>query len=372
MLLAVTDVAVICYAAFTAIKVLLRKDAPARVLRVAIVPVLLAVFHVGTALVYSKIPQWDFQDSLFDDLSELRIPGGISQECRDIADQGTYVPFSVSGSNPPAEGIPISVEEVNLIARIHDWKRHHGELQNRTAVGWRGWIQDTSRHGFYDNPERRLVTLFLHDPYASHVALGSGPWTQAVLYYFHNNDVGKLKVGQEVLVCGEISDADVDLEGNVHVSISVPVVNPQPLPEAFTSTHVPADFALEFEAHGCGGGYECDEYDLRVDAQGNITYRGYENVLVTGTHTARMSKEQLKQLVFELERTKFREVDNLPDKLEGNPKGATVIRVRMDGRDKTIVLPWESGPWSDKILMLIGKLEEVSDLRQWVTLVKSP
>ncbi|MDQ3929261.1 MAG: DUF6438 domain-containing protein [Chloroflexota bacterium] len=333
---------------------------------------LLATSHAVTPHVYSIIPMWEFQNSLFDDLSWHEIPGGISQECREGADQGTYQLFNVSASPSANVGVPTSYEEVKRIARIHEWPKHFAELKNRIVVGWRGWIHDVSRHGYYSNPDHRLVSLFLHDPYSSDVAAQSREWSEVVLYYFDSEDVGKLTVGQEVLVCGEINDADTDLDAGIHISIAIPVVNPLPLPEALASTQIPEDFALEYEAHGCGDGYECDEFDLQIDAQGNVTYNGYDNVPITGTHIAHIPGYRVRQLVFELQRTKFLAIENLPEKVEGSLKGATVIRVRMDGQSKTVVLPWEGERWPERISMLIGKIEEVTNLRQWVPLVKSP
>lgn len=375
MLLSIADVAAMCYIAFKTCRVLLGNSMPLRLLQVmAAILVVLAASHTMAAYAFDRIPQWDFQDDLFSDLSQP-LPGKVSSDCQEAIALSASPRTSVSPSLAPDAERPTTYEEAQRLARITDWRTHEKELRNRTIGGWHGWIQDVSHHGYYDNPDHRIVSLFLHDPYSQLSAppnAVSGHPNQhpnLVLHYFSSMDVTKLTVGQEVLVCGRIRDVTKD-DGTTRVDIYEPVVNPLPLPETLTSTHVPDDFSLEYEAHGCGDGYNCAEYKLTIDAKSNITYEGFQNVPITGTHTTRMSSEKLNQLVFELQRTRFLSIDNLPEKLEGDPAGATIIRASMDGRSKAIVLPWRSGVWPANVIMIIGKIEEVSNLHKWVTLVK--
>lgn len=379
ILLTVADVLVLCYSGFQIIRVASGKSALWRVLKTSLLLIIaLAMSHLVAAYAYSRIPMWDFQGNLFDDLSWRHVPGSISQDCRNSTNQSTYPGATVLPSPAPYLERPTTYEEIQRIAWTPDLQTRYNELANRTVVGWRGWIQDLTRHGYYSNPEHRLVTLFLHDPYSNDSVrlddqlTGINQQPEAILSYFDSSEVDKLTVGQEVLLCGRISDATVNDDGVVHISIDEPVVHPLPLPEILTTTQIPTDFALEYEAHGCGDGYECAEYDLRIDADGNLTYRGLANVPITGTHTTQILRDKLKQLVFELQRTKLLMLDSLPERLEGNPKGATVIRARLDGTSKSIVLPWRAMPWPASAIMVIGKIEEVSNLQQWVKMVKSP
>jgi hypothetical protein len=371
-LLILADVAAVCYIAFKVLRILAAKSAPVQIIRPVVVQVLLlGALHVTSTFAYSRIPQWDFQNGFLDDLSWPG-PGSISQDCIAKATHEAYP--AANASAPPATGVerPTSPEEIRRIALIGYWKERYAELENRTAVGWRGWVQDVTRHGYTRNPEHRLVTVYLYNPYPGEVAAGSGQRTEAVLSYFYPADVARLAVGREVLVCGRISDTSVNEDSSVRISISEPVINPLPLPEALVATRVPLDFVLEYEVHGCGEGYECPEYELRIDAEGNLTYVGFENVLVTGTHTTRIPEDRLKQLVFELQRTKFLTIDNLPEQWEGSLQGATILRATMDGRSKSVVLPWGAVTWPAELIMIFGKIEEVSNLHQWVNLVKSP
>jgi hypothetical protein len=338
-----------------------------RLLRVtAVLLIALAVSHAATGYTYSLIPQWDFQDSLFDDLSWQRTPGRISQDC--TADGQSASEVSTNEASPePVGSHALSYEEVQQIAQVNDWRVRKERLQNAVAVGWRGWIQDLARHGYYDNPDRRIVKLFLHDPFSDTKATSDQP-PEAELYYFASADTAKLTVGQEVLVCGYIIDA-TPYYGATLVDIREPVVNPLPLPEGITSTHVPTDFSVVYEAHGCGSGYECPEYKLSIDGQGDVVYEGYNNVLITGTHTVSIPEDKVRQLAFELERAKFYSIDGPLERLPRYPEGSTLISATAGGRTKTIVFPWDSGIWPENVQMLIGKIEEVSGLRQWVKMV---
>jgi hypothetical protein len=124
-----------------------------------------------------------------------------------------------------------------------------------------------------------------------------------------------------------------------------------------------------YEAHGCGSGYECPEYKLSIDGQGDVVYEGYNNVLITGTHTVSIPEDKVRQLAFELERAKFYSIDGPLERLPRYPEGSTLISATAGGRTKTIVFPWDSGIWPENVQMLIGKIEEVSGLRQWVKMV---
>src|SRR4051812_44251887 len=69
-LLVVADIAAICYLVFSSVRVLLGKTPPKRLLKATtVVSAVLVLAHAATGCAYSAIPQWDFQDSLFDDLS---------------------------------------------------------------------------------------------------------------------------------------------------------------------------------------------------------------------------------------------------------------------------------------------------------------
>lgn len=376
-LLIAVDVAAMCYIGFRIFSKLIGRISPWQTMRIGLLLVfLLGALHAMTAFVYSSIPQWDFQDSLFDDLSRPRA-GRISQDCSVPTAASPQQLTTASSSEAPGYRAPISYEEVQRIARTSDWRVRQNEWKDSMVVGWRGWVQDTARHGYYSNPDHRLLTLYLYDPYSdvhtrfNNLLAGLSQRPEAVVSYFAPNEIAKLAVGQEVLLCGRISEAEVLGDGDLHVSIDDPVVNPLPMPEALGSTQIPNDFIMEYEAHGCGEGYVCAEYKLRIDADGNVSYEGFANVMATGTHTMRTSKEKVKEIVFELQRNKFLSVNNLPEELEGDPSGATVLRARMDGTTKTIVLPWRSVVWPAGVRMIIGKIEEASNLHQWVNLVKS-
>lgn len=358
VLISVVDIAAMCFVTINIVRVLTTKIAPAKMLRIAtLLVLLLAAAHALTVQAYSTIPQWDFQDSLFDDLSRPG-PGILSQECQPQPTLSTEQ-F-------------ISYEEVARIALMDDWQARYNKLVDKRAAGWHGWIIELSKHGFYSNPQHRLVVVTMDKPYSQGTGSDTRPLSQAVISYFSPADVAKLSVGQEVYMCGAINDVSVNSYGTIFISVSQPIINPLPMPEALTSTQVPDDFALEYEAHGCGEGYPCPEYDIRVDASGTATYNGQDNVPVTGTQTVQVPGDKLRELVFELQRTGFLSIGGVPGKIEGSLQGSTILRVRMDGKSKTIALPWAAGVWPRAVDLIIGKIEEVTNLKQWVKLVRSP
>jgi hypothetical protein len=315
------------------------------------------VSHQGVAIVYRNIPQWDFSDGLFGDLTRPG-PGRISADC--IA-APTSPPGNIESGVVEAAR-PIGYDEALEIARIKDWLVRKAEFQDRAVVGWKGWIQDVSAHYGGDNPDRRLVALFLHDPY------GQGPsgseWPEVQLYYFTPEDARRLSVGQEVLLCGRVSDAGVEGDGG-NVTISEPTLNPLPLPNAIVGTRVPRDFLLKYEVYGCAESYVCPEYKVAIDAGGRLKYEPLRYVQELEPKTAQLSEFKLRELVYELRRADFFSIENLPAKIEGQPAGFVVIEVRMDGRHKTIVLPWNTS-YTAKVLVIEGKIKEVGNFTQWI------
>src|SRR5438309_1945567 len=116
VLLTAADVAAICYITLKTVQVLIRKTAPWRVLGVtAVILTLLGAAHVITAYAYANIPQWDFQDDLFDDLSRPHA-GSISSDCKEAPTQSPGVGSRVSSSPAPGAEQPMSYEEVQRIA----------------------------------------------------------------------------------------------------------------------------------------------------------------------------------------------------------------------------------------------------------------
>ena len=154
----VSDAAIMCFLLLGIRRLLIGTTTPARLLRVALSLVLfLGAAHVTTVYALSKIPQWDYQGSLFDDLSWPG-PGRISQECVPAPGQRTSPAAGAPTSPVPGAKLPTSVDEIRRIARIQDWRARYKELENRTAAGWRGWVQDVVRQ------EAPFPSADHHDP----------------------------------------------------------------------------------------------------------------------------------------------------------------------------------------------------------------
>jgi hypothetical protein len=351
------DVASICFILSRWVRVL-RGKRPHWGLLVAgaLLAGVLWISHQGVKIVYLNIPQWDFADGLFGDLTRPG-PGRISSDCTPTPT--AQVLTTESGAPAPR---PISYGQALELARIHDWLTRKAELERSVVAGWKGWVQDVSAHYGGDNPDRQLVALFLHDPYAQASPGGAQP--EAELYYLTPADAGRLSVGQEVFFCGRLSGYSVDV-GTGTVTISEPIINPRPLPNAIVSTQVPGDFLLNYEVYGCREGYVCPEYKVSIDASGRLTYLGIQNVLEMQPRTAQLTEFKLKELVYELRRAGFLAIEDLPGRIEGRPAGSIVIEVRMEGIHKTVVLPWNT-KHSEKVLMIEGKIKEVGDFTRWV------
>jgi len=208
--------------------------------------------------------------------------------------------------------------------------------------------------------------VFLRDPYQ----LASYSVPEAELYYFVSDDLNELNVGQEVLICGNITEATNYYDATT-VDVYAPVVNPIPFDISAKAEQIPSDLLVEYENHGCGGGYVCPDYKVTIEASGAITYEGYnESTLVAGVQHAQVSQDKLRQLVSILQRSQFFSIQELPERIEGDPAGSILLRVKMGGQSKTVVSPWRGGPWPANVVLIQGKIEEISGLELWVNLIR--
>lgn len=375
VLLTVLDIGAACYLLFKVVRVLTRKSSAGRLARVVLVlALLLGMFHAATVYVYSNIPQWDFQDDLFSDLSPPSAT--ISSSCRDT------LPALTPNSSTPSPSLtrgaprPISYDELRRIASVADYSWREVQFSNRTISAWHGWIQDLSSHVGGGNPDKRVVAAFLHDPYAISPAgdaeQRNNGFPEVELYNFKASDVEQLTVGQEILICQASISAYTYYRPGDTIGMESPVVNPLPLPAQVQSTTVAPDFLVEYAGHGCGKSYPCPDYKVAIDAQGNITYHGYNGMgSAQGDRHAQASPEKLRQLAFELQRTHFLSLTGFPDRTPDDPAGTITLTARLNGTTKTVVVSLEAGQsMPEAMQMLIGKITEVSNLRQWVVLAR--
>lgn len=349
-----TDVAAMCFIISRWVRVLRGKRPQWGLLwAVALLTGVLWVSHQGVTIVYVNIPQWDFADGFFEDLTRPG-PGRISADCTPAS------PADSTESGAPAPR-PVSYDEAVELARIKDWPTRKAALEGSAVLGWKGWVQDVSDHYGGDNPDRRLVALFLHDPYAQESPRSA--WPEVELYYFTPEDTRRLSVGQEVFLCGRLSGYSVESTGKV--TMWGPTLNPLPLPNAIVGTQVPSDFLLKYEVYGCGESYTCAEYKVTIDARGRLKYEPYKYVVESEPQTGQVSELKLRELVYELERADFFSLGGLPERTKGQMAGSVVIEVRMHGRHKTMVFPWNN-TYTERVLMIEGKVKEVGNFTRWV------
>jgi len=344
ILLTLADILLFGYITVQSIGVFINKVQPWRIFKVsAILLAVLTLAQISSFYTYSMIPQWDFQDSWFDDLN-WPSPGRISADCTQPTTTST---------------LALSIEEAERIAHFNDWQTKANKLQDKTAVAWRGWIRDTTRYTHYANPEQRPIDVYLKDPYGQ----SSGPLTRAELYYFSPSDIARLSVGQEILICGRVGDASY-YNDVITVGISRVTVNPLSLPEPLVGTKIPDDFLIEYEDSGCER-YSCPYYKLTIESNGEITYERYNGMQSEkGIRHTTASSERIRQLVFELSRSEFFSVE--PQQARANQDSAITITARMNGISRTITSPWPNGLKIDRMNILIGKIKEVSQVQQWV------
>jgi hypothetical protein len=360
-ILGIADVSVIYYIGFKLVRVLLGKSAPWRVLRTVVLLILaLGIPYLASTYAFSMIPQRDFTDELFQVRTEP-IPGKISAECTDME------------SNTLDTLQPVKLDEI--WSTRHDSSLFYSKFWDRSIVGWKAWIGGIGQNYYQHGTDQYTVSLFLRDPYSQASSISTGTDTDvsggfsARIEPFIFADVDKLSVGQEVRVCGRLTDTAIMADGKVIVTVSEPVVNPFPLSEAIAVTQIPDDLLVEYEDHGCGSGYVCPEYKLTLDAKGAITYEGYNGAMsVEGTQHAEASREKMRQLVFEIQRAGIflTDSDNLPAGFTRDSVGSTIITIRMGGTTRTIFRGWQSDVVPRSALMIPAKIQEVARSERWM------
>jgi hypothetical protein len=352
VVLAVADVAAICYIAFSAVRALLQRSAFMRAAWPAVsLVLLLGVSHATALYAYSEIPPWDFKSSLVGDLS--RAPAGsISSDCSGA--QGERVPFT----------------QLESIAR-YDYAVRRGMLREVIAHDWNAWIESVSSHSQFGGPEQRVVSLVLRDPYSADSVMDSSRQALIDAFYFVPEDIEKLSVGQEVLLCGRILDVSNWIPGTLIMDMNRITLNPRMPGNMATAVDVPPDLLVDYESNGCASGYRCPEFKVTIRANGSVTYEGLNGEQSEeGVKHGQASQRRLAELAWVLEKAGFFALNGQPERIEGDPAGWTVLYARMNGHSKTIALPWGSGPWPDNVGLYIGKIQEASGLEKWVSLVK--
>jgi hypothetical protein len=100
------------------------------------------------------------------------------------------------------------------------------------------------------------------------------------------------------------------------------------------------ELSLKMERSGCYG--QCPTYDLTIQPDGNVLFEGKFYTDVKGKTEGKITLEQLKQLIAEIERANFFSLDNAYNYDSKNcPSMATdlptvILSIKLNGKEKTI------------------------------------
>jgi hypothetical protein len=124
---------------------------------------------------------------------------------------------------------------------------------------------------------------------------------------------------------------------------------------------VPKDFLIKLTRTACYG--VCPVYDVMVDADGRVTYRGDEHVGVKGRHTASIPRSKVETLAAAVDKSGFFAMkDDYGAQITDLP--TTYVTVTMDGRTKTI-RDYANAP--PALEQLERDIDDILGTRRWIS-----
>jgi len=122
----------------------------------------------------------------------------------------------------------------------------------------------------------------------------------------------------------------------------------------------PSTVVITIERTACYGA--CPVYSLEITGDGTVTYQGRQFVRVTGKQTAKISPEDVRQLVAEFERIRYFDLQNIyAAHITDLPSTTTSIRI---GERFKKVIDHYGGP--DELKNLEDRVDEVAGSDRWV------
>jgi Domain of unknown function (DUF6438) len=151
-----------------------------------------------------------------------------------------------------------------------------------------------------------------------------------------------------------------------------------------TQTKETPKLSLKMERFGCYG--RCPIYDLTIQPDGNVIFEGKFWTKVKGTAEGKITQEQLKQLIDEIEKAKFFSLDNnynwdsknCPELATDSP--GINLTIKLNGKEKTIDhyhgcnekdSANQNKDWTEKIFpqqlyKLENKIDEIVETKRWI------
>jgi uncharacterized protein DUF6438 len=119
---------------------------------------------------------------------------------------------------------------------------------------------------------------------------------------------------------------------------------------------------ITMERHSTGG--QSPAYSLTIRGNGKVVYHGIKNVKVSGTHTAQLSKTDMKELVDEFVNIYYFALKDRYDEatILGSPSVTTSIT--LDQRTKSIFHNHGS-PAPKGLSELEDKIDKITNSNQW-------
>jgi Domain of unknown function (DUF6438) len=141
-------------------------------------------------------------------------------------------------------------------------------------------------------------------------------------------------------------------------------------------TEIPSDMIITLERTACFG--RCPNYKITIHADGTVIYEGKRHVKKTGEARGRLTREQVKELVSEVEKIGYFSLrDSYSDFEDGCHMVSTDspwfnTSVQMNGKAKTVkhdsgcVDKDQKSVYPPALTAFEKKIDEVVNSRQWV------
>jgi hypothetical protein len=137
---------------------------------------------------------------------------------------------------------------------------------------------------------------------------------------------------------------------------------------------IPSDLIITLERTFCGG--DCPTYKLTVTADRVVKFLGEENTIKIGSAKSKISKEKLRQLIAEFQKSDFFKFRDEYESGEICEQYATdfpseIISIQINGKSKKVLHNF--GCWGEKAkieltpLVNLGEnIDKITNSRRWV------
>jgi hypothetical protein len=124
------------------------------------------------------------------------------------------------------------------------------------------------------------------------------------------------------------------------------------------------DLEVSIEREACFG--SCPVYGLTVSGDGSMSFRGEDNVLMTGTHTSSLSPESIEELVQAIEEAGYFDLRNQYTAEEVTDRAYTTTTVRLDGKTKTIRHYHGDLSAPEQLTNFEKTIDRIANVQQWI------